>query len=117
MPHIIKNLSGYPLDISTANGPVLLPANGEVSATLGAYDADVLRHSPWVTISEAVAEKPKADPLDHDGDGKRGGSKPASDEGDEVAALRSKYTELTGEEPDGRWGKKRLRDEIAKAKD
>lgn len=111
MSHVIKNLSGYPLDISTANGPLLLPAHGEVSATLGAYDADVLRNSPWVSISEAPASK--ADPLDHDGDGKKGGAKP--DDGDDVADLRAAYTELTGDEPDKRWGEKRLRDEIAKA--
>lgn len=70
MPHKIKNLSGFPLDVATINGPAILPANGEIVVELGAYDADALATSPFIEISVV-------DPLDHDADGKKGGAKPA----------------------------------------
>ncbi len=71
MAHTIKNLSGIPLDVATLNGPAILPAYGEITAELGAYDADALRASPYIEISEV-------DPPDHDRDGKKGGAHKAS---------------------------------------
>lgn len=59
MAYLIKNLSGFPLDVPTANGPVILPANGEVTAELGALDAEVMRQSPYVELSEAREPEPK----------------------------------------------------------
>lgn len=108
MIYTLKNLSGIPLDVPTPNGPVILPANSELTVTLGALDAAIMQQSPYVEISEG--DKPSHDPLDHDGDGRKGGSKPASDR--EIDDLRSQYEELFGEVPDRRWGDKRIREAI-----
>lgn len=74
MSYTLKNTSGFPLDVPTLSGPVILPAYGEVIADLGAFDAEVMRQSPYVEISEGGAIK--RDPLDHDGNGKKGGAAP-----------------------------------------
>lgn len=108
MIYTLKNLSGIPLDVPTPAGPVILPANGELPVTLGALDAAIMEQSPYVEISEGG--KPSHDPLDHDGDGRKGGSLPASDR--EMDDLRAQYEELFGDAPDGRWGEKRVRDAI-----
>lgn len=55
-------------------------------------------------------------PLDHDKDGKKGGSLP-SGQRDELADLQAEFVALTGQEPDKRWGRARLEAEIAKARD
>lgn len=82
MPYTLKNLSGFPLDVSTAAGPDILPAHGELkSVDLGALDAEIMRQSPYVEVTEV-------DPLDHDADGRKGGSKPAVDAKPEPAAAK-----------------------------
>lgn len=58
--------------------------------------------------------KPQRDPLDHDGDGKKGGSVPAS-EREGLDKLRADYKELTDSDADQRWGQARLEAEISKA--
>lgn len=113
MIYTLKNLSGIPLDVPTPSGPVILPANGELTVTLGALDAAILQQSPYVEISEG--DKPSRDPLDHDGDGRKGGSKPASEAGEVVDKLRAEYKELTGKDADGRWKADRIQSEIDKA--
>lgn len=70
MAHRLKNLSGIPTDIATLNGPAILPAHGEITADLSAFEVEVMHHSPDIEISEV-------DPLDHDADGKKGGAVPA----------------------------------------
>lgn len=58
MAHRLKNLSAIPLDISTLYGPAILPANGEITVHLSAFEVEVMRHSPDIEISEAkTAEK------------------------------------------------------------
>lgn len=52
-------------------------------------------------------------PLDHDGNGKPGGSKPSSERG--LADLQAEYERFAGVKPDMRWGEGRLRAEIRKA--
>ena len=61
---------------------------------------------------------PQRDPLDHDGDGKKGGS--LSDDqrvvpGSATDSLRAEFKELTGKDADSRWGAARLAAEIDKA--
>lgn len=61
---------------------------------------------------------PQRDPLDHDGDGKKGGSVPDDQRvvpGSATDSLRKEFKELTGKEPDSRWGAARLAAEIEKA--
>lgn len=60
--------------------------------------------------------RPVRDPLDHDGDGKKGGSLPA-DQREGLSDLRAEYKGLTGADADGRWSEARLKAEIEKAKD
>lgn len=107
MPYTLKNISGFPLDIPTASGPVVLPAYGEVIAELGALDAEVMRQSPYVEIAEG-----KRDPLDHDDDGKKGGS-PKVEQSDDLAAARAEYTEKMGKRPFHGWDVETLRKKIA----
>lgn len=59
MAHRIKSLSAYPLDIPTLTGPAILPAHGEIVADLGAVDADMLAHSPFVALTEEAKPKGK----------------------------------------------------------
>lgn len=94
MAHHIKNQSSIPFEVPTLNGPVHLPAHGEVTVNLGALDAMAIEHSPYVTI-EHVADAPAAEggPVD----------------------LRTQYEALFGEPPDGRWSDKRIQDAINKA--
>lgn len=110
MPYTLKNLSSFPLDIPTLSGPMILPAGGEVIAELGALDAEVMRQSPYVEITEGGKAK-KADPLDHDEDGKKGGSKPA-EESDELAKLRSDYLEVVGKRAYHGWSAEELQEKI-----
>lgn len=87
--HTIKNLTNSPHDLS-----IRLAANGSVTAEfapeyLAAYEAmgyfevtpaEVARPEP------IAAPTPAADPLDHDEDGKKGGTatEPEADEGDDA---------------------------------
>lgn len=54
-------------------------------------------------------------PLDHDADGRPGGSLPAA-ERNVCEELREEYERLTGSSADRRWGEARLRQEIKQAK-
>lgn len=120
MSHRLKNLSGVPFDVPTIAGPRILPAYGEITVDLSAYEAEVMKHSPYVEISgsdavfeplpDASDEVKTSHPLDRDNDGHPGGSLPAAERG--LNDLRTQYEELFGEAPDGRWGDKRLNDEI-----
>ena len=58
----------------------------------------------------------KADPLDHDGDGKKGGSKPAPERSG-LDDLRDEYRTVVGSDPDARWGAARIAAEIDKFRD
>jgi hypothetical protein len=56
-----------------------------------------------------------ADPLDHDGDGRRGGS-PKHDAGDDLTAARAAYQEAVGKRPFHGWSIDELNAKIAEAK-
>jgi hypothetical protein len=61
---------------------------------------------------------PQRDPLDHDSDGKKGGSLPDDQRvlpGSATDSLRAEFKELTGKDADSRWGAARLAAEIEKA--
>lgn len=103
MAYRLKNLSGYPLDVPTLNGPAILPAYGEITAELSAFEMEVMHHSTIVDISD--------DPLDHDGDGQKGGSKPA-EEGDELTKLRADYLDVMGKRPYHGWTAEQLQEKI-----
>lgn len=63
-----------------------------------------------VAAPPARAEPSVPHPLDHDANGRAGGSLPASERG--LDELRAQYAELFGTEPDKRLGEKRLQDAI-----
>lgn len=55
------------------------------------------------------------DPLDHDGDGRNGGS-PQPDLTDDLAALRAEYERVSGRKPFYGWTADKLREKISAAK-
>lgn len=58
----------------------------------------------------------KRDPLDHDGDGKKGGSDSAAEAAKaEITALRAEYKQKLGKNPFSGWGADDLRRRIAEA--
>lgn len=93
----LKNLSGFPLDVPTLAGPVILPAHGEIDADLGVLDAEVMRQSPYVEVSDALSEQ---------GTKTKKAKKPAKAKkpvDPALAKLRADYTALTGKKPFGGW--------------
>jgi hypothetical protein len=78
--------------------------------------ADVLDANGLTAVEmEEAPQEPELSQLDHDGDGNPGGSLPASERG--LDDLWDEYREVTGEEPDKRWGATRLRAEIDAARE
>lgn len=66
--HKIRNKTNSPFDLQGASGKVLLPAFGEVEAEFAPEYLDMLRKARTVDVVDH--------PLDGDGDGRKGGSKP-----------------------------------------
>lgn len=99
MPYILKNLSGFPLDVSTLSGPAVLPAYGDLKdVELGALDAEVMRQSPYVEMTEAgELKKPEA-------------AQPADD--DKMAKLRADYLEIVGKRAYHGWSAEELQEKI-----
>jgi len=98
MPYTLKNLSGFPLDVPTLHGPVILPSYGEVIAELGAFDAEVMRQSPYVEVTEGG----KAKVTEH--------TKDAEDE--KLSTLRSEYQDLYGKRSYHGWSAEELQAKI-----
>ena len=65
--------------------------------------------------SDMVAEAPAADPLDHDGDDKKGGSV-LVEPTDELVELRAEYAAVIGKKAYHGWDADTLRAKIAEAK-
>lgn len=82
----------------------LLPGDEFVASR---RDADLLAR-----IGRAKLAEVKADPLDHDGNGKKGGSlKPEASE--ELTALRTQYHDKFGKRPFHGWDAKTLTSKLA----
>lgn len=75
MKYTIKNLIGSPYNVPTAEGVVHIPAHGEVTAEFDAVSLRLIKSMEIFDVSDF------RDPLDHDGDGKKGGSLPAEKRG------------------------------------
>ncbi|MBN7804902.1 hypothetical protein JZX86_05925 [Agrobacterium rosae] len=101
----VKNLTNSPFDLIGVDGAVRLPAFGEVTGEFEQTYVDLLEASMAVSVSK------DAHPLDHDGDGKKGGSKPA-EESDELTKLRSDYAEVVGKRPYHGWTAEELQEKI-----
>lgn len=56
------------------------------------------------------------DPLDHDRDGRKGGSERPEGDADELATLRDEYLTVVGRRPFNGWDAATLREKIAAAK-
>jgi hypothetical protein len=72
--------------------------------------ARLLTKMGWASESKPRRPRPQ---LDHDGDGKAGGS--AKQTGDEVAALRKAYEDKFGRKPFNGWDAAKLREKLAGA--
>ena len=84
---------------------------------LGASDARLFERYGWANAPNAPKQAPETrqtrlTQLDHDGDGKPGGSISG---GDDLAALRAEYTEKFGKRPFMGWDADALRERIAAA--
>jgi hypothetical protein len=66
--HKIVNRTNSPFDLQAASGKVRLAAFGEIEADFEPEYLAMLRRARTVEVIDH--------PLDHDGDGKKGGSKP-----------------------------------------
>lgn len=91
----LKNLTNSPYLIPIADGTnKMLPARGELlGADIHPAHVGPLKICGYIVLSEIETEK-KLNTLE---------------------SLRQEYTEITGEQPDGRWSKKKLEHEIDKA--
>lgn len=99
MPYTLKNLFGFPLDVATASGPAILPAKGELSGVeLGALDAEIMRQSPYIEMTE-------------DGDVKKPAVHQTPDE-DQMTKLRADYLEVVGKRAYHGWSAEELQAKI-----
>lgn len=104
----VKNLTNSPYDLPSTKGMIRLPAFGEVS---GEFSGDYLQLLEASMAVKVIEGQSKRDPLDHDEDGKKGGSKPA-DQSDEMAKLRADYLEIVGKKPFHGWSAEELQAKI-----
>lgn len=107
MPYTLKNLSVFPLDVPTLSGPVVLPANGEVIAELGALDAEVMRQSPYIEMTEGgetEEQKPQSKPAAK--------TKAKQEVDPALVKLRNDYEELFGKKPFNGWKVEQLQAKI-----
>jgi hypothetical protein len=70
---------------------------------------------PPAAGADRSASASSADPLDHDGDGTKGGSKPA-EQSEELSALRAEYQAVLNKRPFHGWDAETLKAKIAEAK-
>lgn len=119
----IKNLLNSPYEIVLADGTKdILPARGSLEGVdIHPMHMPLYRAIGYFEITDGEITEGKAsakpDPLDHDEDGKKGGSKPAAESDDGLKELRDQYKELTGKKPHHLWKEDRLQAEIDKALD
>ena len=98
----VKNLTNSPYDLQGKGGLIRLPAFGEVE---GAFADD------YLSLLEASNAVRIIDPLDHDGDGRKGGSAPAA-QSDELTTLRAEYQDRFSKKAYHGWSAEELRQKI-----
>ncbi|ULJ73601.1 hypothetical protein [Rhizobium gallicum] len=103
----VKNLTNSPYDLQSVKGFVRLPAFGEVSGDFTGEYLQLLEASMAVKV---IDTPPKADRLDHDGDGKKGGSKPTEES--DLTKLRADYQEVFGKRAYHGWRAEELQEKI-----
>lgn len=79
MKYTIKNPLASPYNVTGEDGQVHVPARGEVTADFTEMQIHQIRSVGYFQIEEAKRGpgRPPKDPLDHDGDGRKGGAKGA----------------------------------------
>lgn len=77
----------------------------------GQWEGDNAPKSAPKAYDEQTGQALEIDPLDHDADGKRGGSKKQ----DDIAALRKAYKDVFGKQPFNGWDAATLREKIEAA--
>ncbi len=70
------NISDGPRGLRTTEGLVMVERGETVEGVLA--DGEDLNEEWFAKAGSAVAKEAAADPLDHDGDGHKGGAKPAT---------------------------------------
>ena len=70
------NISTGDRGLHTAGGLIMVPAGATVDVDLA---KDEEPNDEWFAPAASKAGKEAADPLDHDGNGKKGGAAPAKD--------------------------------------
>ena len=98
----VTNLTNSPFDLE---GGIRLPAMGKLTHEFSDGYAEALRSAAGVEVRDA-------DPLNHDGDGKKGGS-PKPPEADDLSALRAEYQDKFGKRPFMGWDAVTLREKLA----
>ncbi|RWX78268.1 hypothetical protein EPK99_06445 [Neorhizobium lilium] len=98
----VMNLTNSPYDLQGKEGVIRLPAMGEAE---GDFQDD------YLALLEASMAVRIIDPLDHDHDGKKGGSK-APDESAELTKLRADYHEIVGKKAYHGWDAAELQEKI-----
>lgn len=105
-------MSYYPCLMFRSPGPHKMPGkDGPTYGYVGVNDEDeelAALEKGYVRSRNAAIGR--GDPLDHDGDGKKGGS--LAHGGDEVKALREQYEARFGKKPFGGWGADKLREKL-----
>lgn len=99
MASVISKLSG---PFGLPRGPVLLP--GKATDVAGWDEIKEHQHIKHLLETKAIEV---VSPLDHDKDGKKGGST-APEQTDELADLRAQYADLYGKRPFMGWDAKTL---------
>lgn len=79
------NYTAGPKGVHTANGLVYIDA-GKTSEDLDVSEGEAKAAKATGWFSKAAADAEAADPLDHDADGKKGGSAPAPKADDKAKA-------------------------------
>ena len=107
MAHRLRNTSSVPLDIATLNGPAILPAGGEITVELSAFEIEVMHHSPDIEIvaTDAVAGTAKTTR-------KKVRNAAKKDVDPDVLRLRKDYLDLVGKKPFGGWDSTELQKRI-----
>lgn len=103
----------YPMHLFRSPGPYGIARTYEVAGAADAAEEKELLAKGWHPTKEAAwGLKAKRPQLDHDDNGKEGGSK-APEPTEDLPALRAEYQEKMGKRPFPGWGADELRKRMA----